>query len=58
MMIIIITRYIYIITPSYMFRLLLSEPSSGWTLFFKKAMHTTDNTIIDCEISNYIFKIL
>jgi len=29
-----VKRYIYIITPSYMFRLLLSEPSSGWTLFF------------------------
>jgi hypothetical protein len=42
----------YSIISSYMFRL------QAELYFLKKAMYTIDNTIIDCEISHYILKIL
>jgi len=50
----IIKRYIYIITPSYMFRLLFRCHLQAGLFFLKKTMYTIDNTIIDCEILHYI----
>ena len=58
MFIIRINGIFYIITPSYMFRLSLFEPSSGWSIIYlKRVIHTIYNIVVDCEISIYIYKI-
>jgi len=41
-----------------MFRLLLSEPFQAELYFLQKAMYAIVSTIIDCDISHYVFKIL
>jgi len=51
---IIIKRYIYIITSSYMFRLLFRTHLQEGLYFLKKAMYsyTIHSTVTDCEISH------